>query len=52
VSPSLDEILKLVSNVGFPIFIAVWLLIRTDKFLREMTLAVKELTEAVRAVRG
>lgn len=33
----------LVSTVGFPIFVAAWLLFRTDKILRNLTEVVEKL---------
>lgn len=42
-----DLITKLVSSLGFPIFVAVWLLLRTDKFLDKNTGAIDKLTTAI-----
>lgn len=36
-------IADLISRVGFPIFVALWLLIRSDKIMLELRDAVKEL---------
>ncbi len=36
-----------VSQLGFPIFVAVWLLVRSDKRTKELTTAIKELTRLV-----
>ena len=33
---ALDAFMKFVSTLGFPIFVAVWLLLRTDKLLKEI----------------
>jgi len=34
---------SLISSVGFPIFVACWLLFRTDKYMREMGETLREL---------
>ena len=47
-----DQGIKIISQVGFPVFVAAYLLIRTDKLLRELTTAVKELTQAVARLAG
>lgn len=39
-----EQLQPFISTIGFPIFVAVWLLIRTDKFLRENTKATNDLT--------
>ena len=39
----LNLITNFVSSVGFPIFVAVWLLVRTDPLLRELTTTIREL---------
>lgn len=43
-----SSIAPLIGNLGFPIFVAVWLLWRSDRILRELTLAVRELTATVK----
>ena len=48
---SYDQLVQLISQVGFPIVVAAYLLIRTDKLLRETTTALKELTQAVRELK-
>ena len=42
-----DLISKLIGNLGFPIFVAVWLLIRTDKLLKNLTRAIDALKDVV-----
>lgn len=44
-----SELLKGVSQFGFPVVVALWLLFRTDTYVRDMTIAVRELTEVIRA---
>ncbi len=39
-----------ISTVGFPIFVACWLLFRTDKTLAALTIAINELTRVVSSV--
>ena len=39
---TIDLITRLIGNLGFPIFVAIWLLFRTDKLLQEL---LKLLTE-------
>jgi len=31
-----DIVIKVISNLGFPIFVAVYLMVRTDKILQEV----------------
>lgn len=38
---------QVVGSLGFPIFVAVWLLLRTDKLLMELLTAVHNLPSAV-----
>ena len=33
----MDGFVKVIQQVGFPIFVAIWLLYRTDKKLEKMT---------------
>ncbi len=43
-----DTIAALVGNLGFPIVVAGWLLFRTDKMMREIVSALRELTREIR----
>lgn len=43
----MDELVNLIGNVGFPIAIAVYLLIRVESQLDRLTLAIGELREAI-----
>lgn len=43
---------EFISRVGFPIFVAVWMLVRTEKVLRSLTEAVVALTATVQAKKG
>lgn len=49
---TVDLITKVVSSVGFPIAVAVWLLVRTDALLREVRDAVRDLTTALKGLKG
>ena len=42
-----DLISRFIGNLGFPIFVAVWLLLRTDKLLRSLVDAIHELTAKI-----
>lgn len=44
----LTEIAKIVHELGFPVFVAVYLLIWTSKLLRSLTTAITELTVEIR----
>ncbi len=43
----LQPFATLISTIGFPIFVAVWLLLRSDNIIKEMTEAVRDLTQVV-----
>ncbi|HZJ83999.1 MAG TPA: YvrJ family protein [Syntrophomonadaceae bacterium] len=43
----MDEIINLIANVGFPIAVAVYLLIRIETKLNHLTKAIGELREAI-----
>jgi hypothetical protein len=43
----LQAIERIVSTLGFPIFVALWLLLRTDKLLREIKTTLDLLREAI-----
>lgn len=47
----LDQVIRAISALGFPIFVAVYLLFRTDRILGEVRDAVKELTAVFKARR-
>jgi hypothetical protein len=47
---TIDIATRLIGNLGFPIFVALWLLIRTDKLLRELTTVMNDLKDLVTAV--
>ncbi len=43
----MNELLNLIGNVGFPIAISVYLLIRVENKLTDLTGAISELREAI-----
>lgn len=43
----MEELIKVVSNVGFPIAVAVYLLIRSEKRMEVLTESITNLTTAV-----
>ena len=46
---TLDTITGFISALGFPVFVAIYLMIRTDKILQENTNATKDLTAFLKA---
>lgn len=43
----MDEMLKIIGNLGFPIAVAVFLLVRVEKRMDSLTSAICELREAI-----
>lgn len=43
----MEEFIKVISNVGFPIAVAVYLLIRSEKRMEVLTESITNLTTAV-----
>lgn len=43
----MDELLNLIANVGFPIAVAVFLLVRIESKITCLTKAINELREAI-----
>lgn len=43
----MDEMLKMIGNVGFPIAVAVFLLVRVEQRIDSLTAAITELREAI-----
>ncbi|PKM76181.1 MAG: YvrJ family protein [Firmicutes bacterium HGW-Firmicutes-15] len=43
----MDEMIKLIANVGFPIAVAVFLLVRVESRVTILTQAITELREAI-----
>lgn len=43
----MDEMLKIIGNVGFPIAVAAFLLVRVEQRMDNLTAAISELREAI-----
>lgn len=43
----MDEMLKLIGNLGFPIAVAAFLLVRVEQRMDSLTAAIGELREAI-----
>jgi hypothetical protein len=43
----MDDLLNLIGNVGFPIAVSIYLLIRVESQLSNLTTAIGELREAI-----
>lgn len=43
----MDEMLKMIGNVGFPIAVAAFLLVRVEQRMDDLTAAITELREAI-----
>jgi len=41
--PDLDTIIKLIQGVGFPVAVAMFVLVRLDRSVRDLTKAINEL---------
>lgn len=48
----MDEMLSIIGNVGFPIAVSAYLLIRIEGKLGELTMAIGELREAIISIHG
>lgn len=48
----IEEYIQLISNVGFPIVIAMYVLIRLEKTLKENTQVIKELKSHIQMKGG
>jgi hypothetical protein len=43
----MEEMLKIIANVGFPIAVAAWLMIRVEERMENLTTAIIDLREAI-----
>ena len=43
----MEEIVQLIANVGFPIVVAVYMIVKVDKTNQELLLAITKLTERI-----
>ena len=48
----LSEFKDIIATLGFPICVALWLLIRTDGYIRQMNRALDELIQLLRSKNG
>lgn len=48
----MDELLKIIGNVGFPIAVAAFLLVRVEQRMDSLTAAICELREAILLMPG
>jgi len=46
----MEDLVPLVANLGFPIVVSLYLLIRVEKRLEELTTCVKEANESITKV--
>lgn len=49
---SIDQMIGLIGNVGFPIAISIYLLVRIEGKLESLTLSIYELAKAVNSIDG
>jgi len=49
---NMDEMLKLVSNFGFPIVVSAYLLVRIEGKLSELTISITELAKVVAVMKA
>lgn len=49
---SIDQMIGLIGNVGFPIAISIYLLVRIEGKLENLTLSIYELAKAVNSIKG
>ncbi len=47
-----QTVTELISSVGFPIFVACWLLFRSDKILTNLTEAINELAKCMAEIKN
>jgi hypothetical protein len=43
----LEELVPLIANVGFPIAVSVYLLVRIEGKIESLTMSIRELSEAI-----
>lgn len=46
-----DEIVKLISNLGFPIAISLYLLIRIESKLEGLTISINNLSQSINSIK-
>ena len=48
----IEQVVDIVTNVGFPIAVSIYLLYERDRRTKELTEAIRDLTEYVRSLKG
>ncbi len=51
-STLIDLATRFISQLGFPIFVAVWLLVRTDKLLSSLNVTLQMVQSTMQALLG
>jgi hypothetical protein len=51
-SAALELVARFIKDIGFPVFIAVYLLVRVDPALRELTRVIHSLSDVTQAAAG
>lgn len=46
----MDEIINIISNIGFPMAISLYLLIRIEGKLENLTLSINELSQTIKSM--
>lgn len=44
---NIDIMIQLINSVGFPIFVSIWFMFRTEKIIKDNTIALLKLIEAI-----
>ncbi|MCS7201801.1 MAG: YvrJ family protein [Dictyoglomus sp.] len=48
----MDELVKIISNLGFPIVVSLILLLRIEYRLESLTRAIQDLSQAIISIKG
>lgn len=48
----MDDIIKLIANLGFPIAVSVYLLVRIEGKLEKLTESINDLSKAITSIDG
>jgi len=46
----MDEIINIISNIGFPMAISLYLLVRIEGKLENLTLSINELSQTIKSM--
>lgn len=47
----MDDLMNIISNIGFPMAISIYLLVRIEGKLENLTLSINELSQAIKSMR-